>query len=168
MDDPVSLSWADSVMKRMSLEEKIGQLFMIDVYSNKDSAHVNRVLELVKEYKVGGVIFFQGGPKRQEEINSQLQNASELPLLVSIDGEWGISMRLDSTVRYPRQMTLGAAGDSALIYEMGRQIGRECKAMGIHINFAPVADINNNPANPVINSRSFGEVPGEVSAKIAA
>lgn len=157
LDDRASLSWADSVMRKMSLEEKIGQLFMIDVYSNKDSAHVNRVLDLIREYKVGGVIFFQGGPKRQEEINAQLQNASELPLLVSIDAEWGLSMRLDSTVRYPRQMTLGAAGDTTLIYEMGRQIGRECRAMGIHINFAPVADINNNPANPVINSRSFGE-----------
>ena len=161
--DESSEKWADSLLNVLSLDEKIGQLFMVEAYSNKDSSHVRQVTELIEEQKVGGLIFFQGGPDRQAFQTNLYQSKATIPLLVSIDGEWGLSMRLDSTIRYPRQMTLGATRSPQAIYEMGRQIGRECKAMGIHINFAPVADINNNPKNPVINSRSFGENKEDVA-----
>jgi beta-N-acetylhexosaminidase len=161
--DKVSVSWADSVLSTLTMEEKIGQLFMVEAYSNSDSAHVNKILTLIHDHHIGGLIFMQGGPERHAHLNNMFQSQSDIPLLISIDGEWGLSMRLDSTIRYPRQMTLGAGGDTANIYKMGRQIGRECKAMGIHVNFAPVADINNNPLNPVINSRSFGERKEDVA-----
>lgn len=159
-----SRQWADSVFNTLSYEQKIGQLFMVDAYSNRDSVHVAFIENLIKEYYIGGIIFFQGGPVRQAHLTNRYQSLSKIPLMIGIDGEWGLSMRLDSTIRFPRQMTLGAAGNDSLIYKMGLAIGRECKRMGIHINFAPVADINNNPLNPVINSRSFGEVKEKVTS----
>ncbi|MBL0342831.1 MAG: serine hydrolase [Bacteroidetes bacterium] len=157
-DNSNSRAWADSVLKSMSYEQKIGQLFMVDAFSNKDTAHTNFIERLIREFHIGGVIFFQGGPVRQALLTNRYQALAKVPLMIGIDGEWGLSMRLDSTIRYPRQMTLGAMGNDSLIYAMAKEIGRECRRMGIHINFAPVADINNNPLNPVINSRSFGEV----------
>ncbi len=159
-----SKQWADSVFESLSYEQKIGQLFMVDAYSNRDSDHVAFIEKLIKEYHIGGIIFFQGGPVRQALLTNRFQSLSKIPLMVGIDGEWGLNMRLDSTIRFPRQMTLGAGGNDSLIYKMGVAIGHECKRMGIHINFAPVADINNNPLNPVINSRSFGEVKEKVAS----
>ncbi len=156
-EDGEAISWADSVLSTLTLEEKVGQLFMVEAYSNKNADHEQEVLSFIREQKVGGVIFFQGGPERQQRMNAGFQKNARVPLMIGIDGEWGISMRLDSTIRYPRQMTLGANGNDSMIYRMGRQVGKECKTMGIHVNFAPVVDINNNPKNPVINSRSFGE-----------
>jgi len=155
--NPRSIAWADSVFNSLTYEQKIGQLFMVDAYSNRDSVQVNFISGLVKDYHIGGVIFFQGGPVRQANLTNYYQSLSSVPLFVGIDGEWGLSMRLDSTIRFPRQMTLGAGGNDSMIYRMASEIGRECRRMGIHLNFAPVADINNNPLNPVINSRSFGE-----------
>jgi len=149
--------WADSVLNSMSLDEKIGQLFMVAAYSNRNQAHVNELAKLIEAYKIGGLIFFQGGPLRQAHITNELQAKSDIPLWIGMDLEWGLAMRLDSTIKYPRQMTLGALENDSLIYAMGYEIGRQCKRLGIHINFAPVVDINNNPKNPVINSRSFGE-----------
>jgi beta-N-acetylhexosaminidase len=160
---PQSEAWADSVLSKLTYEQKIGQLFMIDAYSNRDTSHVAFIESLIKDYHIGGVIFFQGGPVRQANLTNYYQSIAKIPLLIGIDGEWGLSMRLDSTIRFPRQMTLGAAHNSKMIHEMGVEIGRECKRMGIHVNFAPVADINNNPRNPVINSRSFGEVKENVA-----
>lgn len=157
--------WVDSVMRSMSLREKIGQLMMVAAYSNKDERHVQALETLVREYHIGGVIFFQGGPVRQAVITNRLQAAAKIPLWVAIDGEWGLGMRLDSTLSYPRQMTLGALRDDAYIYEMGKQIAEQCRRIGVHINFAPVVDINNNPANPVIGYRSFGENKYRVAAK---
>ena len=152
-----SSQWADSVLKTMSYEEKIGQLFMVATWSNRDSVHTNYILKLIDSLHIGGLIFFQGGPLRQAYFTNLYQSRTRIPLMIAIDGEWGLSMRLDSTIRFPRQMTLSASNNDSLIYEMGKEIGNECKAMGIHVNFAPVVDINNNPLNPVINSRSFGE-----------
>jgi len=157
--------WVDSVMRSMSLRQKIGQLMMVAAYSNKDEQHVQVLETLVRDYHIGGVIFFQGGPVRQALITNRLQAIAKVPLWIAIDGEWGLGMRLDSTLSYPRQMTLGALRDDAYLYEMGKQIAEQCRRIGVHINFAPVVDINNNPANPVIGYRSFGENKYRVAAK---
>jgi len=159
----VKSGWADSVFKSLSPDERIAQLFMVAAYSDKDAAHVAEIAELVKEYKIGGLIFFKGSPYKQAHLTNFYQKNAKTPLFIAIDGEWGLSMRLDSTVIYPRQMMLGAVQDEKLIYEMGRQIAEQCKLMGIHINFAPVIDVNNNAANPVINNRSFGEIKEHVA-----
>jgi beta-glucosidase-like glycosyl hydrolase/CubicO group peptidase (beta-lactamase class C family) len=160
--------WVDSLMQTMSLEEKIGQLFMVAAYSNRDSSHVQEIEKLIKEYHIGGLIFFQGGPVRQAMLTNQYQASSRIPLMIGIDGEWGLAMRLDSTVKFPKQMTLGALGNDTLVYFMGLEIGRQCNRMGIHINFAPDVDVNSNPENPVINFRSFGSDKFNVARKSLA
>ncbi|HAN17730.1 MAG: hypothetical protein A2X13_08250 [Bacteroidetes bacterium GWC2_33_15] len=157
--------WVDSVMQELSIDEKIAQLFMVAAYSNKDQAHVDEITHLIRKNKIGGLIFFQGGPVRQAKLTNYYQSISEIPLLIAIDGEWGLGMRLDSTYKYPRQMMLGAVQNDSLIYQMGFDIGQQIKRLGIHINFAPVVDINNNHLNPVINARSFGENRENVSCK---
>lgn len=157
--------WVDSVYNSLSQRERIGQLFMVAAYSNKNEAHISSVEKLIKEYKIGGLIFFQGGPGRQINILNRLQKVSDVPLLIGFDGEWGLGMRLDSTYSYPRQMTLGAIQNDKLIYKMGEQIAEQCKRVGIHVNFAPVVDINVNPKNPVIGMRSFGENKEKVAIK---
>lgn len=150
-------AWADSVYQTLSVEERIGQLFMVAAYSNKDKEHEKELTKLVEKYHVGGLIFFQGGPVRQAAMYNRLQAVAEVPLWVGMDAEWGLEMRLDSTIRFPRQMTLGAIQNDSLIYRMGAEIARQSRRLGVQINFAPDVDINNNPKNPVINSRSFGE-----------
>lgn len=157
--------WADSVLETLSSQERIAQLLHVAAYSNRDSKHVAQIADLIKKYKIGGLIFFQGGPVRQADLTNYYQSISKVPLMISIDAEWGLKMRLDSTIKFPFQMALGAIKNDSLIYEMGREIARECVRMGIQINFAPVADINNNPNNPVINYRSFGENKYKVSHK---
>ena len=154
----IESNWAEEQLAQMTLDEKIGQLFMVAAYSGKDEAHFKEIDELITQYHIGGLIFFKGTPIKQAKLTNRFQKNAKIPLFIAIDGEWGLSMRLDSTVSYGRQMMLGALPDSSLIYEMGRQIGQACNELGIHINFAPVIDVNNNPKNPVINNRSFGEV----------
>ncbi|PKP39099.1 MAG: hypothetical protein CVT98_03300, partial [Bacteroidetes bacterium HGW-Bacteroidetes-15] len=158
-------TWVDSVMNSLTLREKIAQLFMVAAYSNKDQNHINEISELVKDEKIGGLCFFQGGPVRQANLTNLYQSLANVPLIISMDAEWGLGMRLDSTLSYPRQMALGAMDDSRLIYHMGADIANQLKRLGVHINFAPVVDVNNNPANPVINTRSFGENKESVSQK---
>jgi len=160
--------WVDSVYRSLSPEQRIGQLIMAAAYSNPNQVNETELLEMIRRYQIGGVIFFKGSPQRQVEMLNTLQAASNVPLLVGIDAEWGLNMRLDSTIKFPRQMALAAFDDDSLIYEMGREIARECKRLGIHVNFAPVADVNNNPNNPVINDRSFGENKYVVSRKSLA
>lgn len=162
---PQAEQWADSVLKTMSPEQRIAQLFMVAAWSNKDSVHIREIQKLIQDYGIGGLIFFQGGPIRQALLTNDYQAMSKVPLMIGIDGEWGLAMRLDSTVRFPRQMTLAAVADDSLIYEMGAEIARECKRIGIHVNFAPDADINDNPQNPVIGSRSFGDDREAVTRK---
>lgn len=163
---PVSSSgWVDSVFASMNTDQRLGQLFMVAAYSNKDSRHYLKLDTLVGQYGIGGLIFFQGGPKRQALLTNRYQNLAQVPLMIGIDGEWGLQMRLDSTMYFPKQMTLGAMRPLELIEDMGKAVGMQCKRLGIHINFAPVADINNNPNNPVIGVRSFGEVKEEVAMK---
>lgn len=157
--------WADSVLATLTIEEKIAQLMMVAAYSNKDEAHYAKIDQLISDHKIGGLIFFKGGPMRQANLTNRYQSKSKIPLMLSIDGEWGLAMRLDSTTRFPRQMLLGAIQNDSLIYEMGKEVGRQCKRIGLHVNFAPVVDVNNNPKNPVIGSRSFGELPMNVAKK---
>jgi beta-glucosidase-like glycosyl hydrolase/CubicO group peptidase (beta-lactamase class C family) len=161
----VATNWADSVFETLTPDERIAQLFMVAAYSNKDTNHTKKIDSLIIKNKIGGLIFMQGGPLRQARLINKYQKLSKVPLMVSIDGEWGLAMRLDSTIKYPWQMTLGAIQDEQLIYEMGVDIGEQCKRLGIHVNFAPVVDVNVNPKNPIINARSFGENKENVTNK---
>ncbi len=157
--------WADSVFSTLSLDERIAQLMMVAAYSNKDAKHEAEIETLVRERNIGGLIFFQGGPVRQARLTNRLQAAARTPLLLGMDLEWGLAMRLDSTIRFPRQMTLGALRDESLITYMGVEIARQMTRLGVHVSFSPVVDVNNNPANPVINDRSFGEDRENVARK---
>ncbi len=156
-DSIAQQKWVDSKYNAMSLDEKFGQLFMVSVASNQDKASTDRVLSLIKEEHIGGVIFSTGGPLRQAKLTNTYQKASEIPLIVGMDAEWGLAMRLDSTYAFPYNMTLGAITDNKVVEKVGRQIGAHAKRLGVHINFAPDIDINTNPKNPIIGSRSFGE-----------
>jgi beta-glucosidase-like glycosyl hydrolase/CubicO group peptidase (beta-lactamase class C family) len=167
-ESPAEQKWVDSIYTSLTLEERIGQLFMVAAYSNKDASHENGVEKLVTDYKVGGLIFFQGGPVRQARLTNRFQEKSKVPLFIGIDAEWGLAMRLDSTYRYPWNMTLGAVQDMKLIETMGQQMAMQAKRMGIHFNFAPVLDINTNPANPIIGNRSFGEEKFNVTERASA
>jgi beta-glucosidase-like glycosyl hydrolase/CubicO group peptidase (beta-lactamase class C family) len=157
--------WADSLMATMTLDEKIGQLFMVAAYSNKEAAHEKQILQLIQQYKIGGLIFMQGGLLRQARLTNQYQAASKIPLMIAMDAEWGLSMRIDSTFKFPKQLTMGALPNEKLIYDMGKEMARQCKRLGVHISFSPVLDINNNPNNPVIGYRSFGEDKFSVALK---
>ncbi|HYG53397.1 MAG TPA: glycoside hydrolase family 3 N-terminal domain-containing protein, partial [Flavobacteriales bacterium] len=163
-----AIAWADSLLKKMSIDEKVGQLFMVSAYSNRDTAHEKEIADAIKNYHVGGLIFFQGGPVRQARLTNKYQEMAKVPLYIGMDAEWGLSMRIDSTVRYPKQMALGAVQNDTLIEKMGIHIAKECRRLGVHINFGPVADVNNNSANPVINIRSFGENKDKVVKKAIA
>ena len=161
-------TWVDSVFNRLTLDQRIGQLFFADVYSNQGKSHVDAITALINNHHIGGLIFFHGGPISQAVLTNKLQEISKTPLLVSIDAEWGLGMRLDSCVSFPRQMTLGAIKDIDLIRQMGVEIGQQCRRMGIHISFSPLADVNNNPLNPVIGNRSFGENSHDVAKRALA
>ena len=165
LTDPDEM-WAQTKLATMTLEEKIGQLFMIRAHSDKGPDHIKSVEEQIKKYKVGGLCFFQGTPTKQAELTNKYQRLSDTPLMVAIDAEWGLGMRhLGDAVSFPKQLTLGAVSDNTLIYEMGQSIAGHLKRIGVHVNFAPVVDINNNPSNPVIHNRSFGEDIFEVATK---
>lgn len=160
--------WVDSVFNKLSRKERIAQLFMIRAHTDKGKRFEDSIANVIRKERIGGLVFFQGGPGRQAALTNHYQSISEVPLLIAMDGEWGLGMRLDSTISYPYQMTLGAIQDNSLIYEMGRQIALDFKRLGMHVNFAPDADINNNPKNPVIGFRSFGDNKYNVTAKAGA
>ncbi|TDI78985.1 MAG: beta-N-acetylglucosaminidase [Bacteroidetes bacterium] len=160
--------WVDSIYGNMSLQEKVGQLFMADVFSSDPKLKTNKVKDLIKDYYIGGVIFSKGGPKRQAKLNNEFQALAKTKLLVGMDAEWGLAMRLDSTFAYPWNMTLGAVKDNDLIEQVGKRIGDHSKRLGVHFNFAPVVDINTNPNNPIIGNRSFGEDKENVTEKAIA
>lgn len=149
--------WVDSVFRSLNKKQRIAQLMIVRAHSNLGHEHVESITELIKKYKVGGLCFFQGGPVRQANLTNYYQSITKTPLLITIDGEWGLGMRLDSVIAFPHQLMIGAVPDAQLVYRAGKAIGEQCKRLGIQVNFAPVVDINNNPANPVINDRSFGE-----------
>ena len=160
---PTEVAWVDSVFNSLTPEQRLGQLFMVAAYSNKDHTHVERIERQVRNQNIGGVMFMQGGPRRQAIMTNRLQAAAKVPLLIAMDAEWGLDMRLDSSAHFAKQMTLGAMDDPKYVYEMGRNIARKMRALGVHIDFAPVLDVNSNPGNPVIGNRSFGEDQNQVS-----
>ena len=155
--------WVDSVYNRLTPRERIGQLFMVAAYSGGKNFNEEKITQLVGAGQVGGLIFMQGGPARQALLTNKYQALAKVPLLLAMDAEWGLGMRLDSVQNYPRQMMLGATRDTVLMYRIGAAIAAQCRRLGVHVNFAPDIDVNNNPANPVINTRSFGENKYEVA-----
>jgi beta-N-acetylhexosaminidase len=157
--------WVETTLQRLTAAERIAQLLHIPAWSDKGPEHEAEVEALVKKYSPGGIIFFQGTARRQAELSNRYQAVAKVPMLLSIDGEWGLAMRLKDTQAFPYQLTLGALQHDNLIYEMGRAIGRQCRRIGLHINFAPTVDINTEPANPVIGFRSFGSDPERVAQK---
>ncbi|MCF8452353.1 MAG: glycoside hydrolase family 3 [Pedobacter sp.] len=160
--------WVDAVFRKLSKRERIAQLFMVRAHTDKGKAFEDSIAKLIRKERIGGLVFFQGGPARQAVLTNRYQSVSKVPLLISMDAEWGLGMRLDSTISYPYQLTLGAIQDNKLIYEMGKQVAMDFKRIGMQVNFAPVADINNNPKNPVIGIRSFGDNKYNVAAKVTA
>ena len=157
--------WVDSVFATLSQEEKIGQLMMVIADPKSDNRNMQKLMRYLNELKIGGVLFHKGDPVTQADVTNRLQKASRVPLFISLDGEWGLSMRLSGTTRFPRNMMLGAIENDSLITLYGEEVGRQCKEMGIHINFAPALDVNSNTENPVIGTRSFGENPQAVADK---
>ena len=160
--------WADSVFKTLSEDERIAQLIMvrlsgIDLKTRIISFYDSTIERDIKKYNIGGICLFQGSPVKQAALINKFQAIAKTPILIAIDGENGVGMRFDSVAALPRMMMLGALKDKSLAYKYGQWVGEQCKQMGIQINFAPVADINNNPNNPVINDRSFGENKYEVA-----
>ncbi len=160
--------WVDSIMKNMTIDEKIGQLFMVQAYSNLDQKHEDFINEMITKYHVGNLIFMQGTPQKQALLNNKYQALSKVPLMIGFDGEWGLDMRLKNTYRFPWNMTLGAIRNDSLVKQFGEHLGKHCKRLGIHVNFAPVVDININPKNPIIGNRSFGESKENVTQKAIA
>jgi beta-N-acetylhexosaminidase len=156
--------WVDSVYNSLSTEERIAQLLVVRA-NQPNQEYDKRIDDYIRTYNIGGVTFFKGQPQTQLRQTNRWQQMAKTPLFVSIDAEWGLAMRLDGTVSYPLQMTLGAVTNQDLIYQMGRQIAEQCQRLGIHMNFAPVVDVNNNAENPVIGMRSFGDNTTNVSSK---
>lgn len=160
--------WAQKTLNSLSLEEKIGQFFMVATWSGKDEAHQAETEKLIREQKIGGLIYFQGNRENLKKSIVRMQAASKIPLLTGMDAEWGAAMRLSNEERFPYAYTIGTADDPQLTEKIGAMMAQECRELGIHINFTPVADVNSNPSNPVIGFRAFGEDPSEVSVQVAA
>src|SRR6195952_5373887 len=164
-----SSQWVDSVFKTLSEDQKIAQLMVVRLSTGNAAKtevvfHKKEVEEAIRKYNIGGICLFQGGPVTQANFINYFQSIAPTPILICIDGENGVGMRMDSVEGLPRQMMLGALSDPALIYQYGKLVGEQCKRAGIQVNYAPVVDINNNPDNPVINDRSFGEDKYKVSS----
>ena len=157
--------WVDSVYNSLNETQRLGQLFNIAAYSNQTEKQYAALEDIIFKYNVGGLTFFQGGPVRQAILTNRYQAVAPTPLLIAMDAETGVGMRLDSVFTFPKQLTLGAIEDDAIVYAMGKEIAYQFQRMGMHINFAPVVDINSNPNNPVIGTRSFGENKDNVSHK---
>jgi len=160
--------WVDSLMDKLTLKEKIGQLFIYTLSPVDSKRNLVLLNDVIDTYKVGGLLFSGGKVSNQAQLTNRAQKRSRLPLMITFDGEWGLAMRLRGTPVFPKNMVLGCIQDNRLIYEYGREMARQCRTLGIQVNFAPVADVNINPHNPVINSRSFGENPIWVADKVIA
>lgn len=155
--------WVDSVYNTMSIDDKVGQLFIPIVESN--SSWKTRIAGYIQNYKVGGLLFSKGTLANQADITNYAQGISKIPLMITLDGEWGLSMRLQDAPSYPRNLVIGAISDDEIVRLYGEEIARQSKEMGIHVNFAPVLDVHSNPQNPVIGSRAFGENASNVAKK---
>lgn len=164
--DPIAQQkWVDSVYTSLDTRQRVGQLFMARAVSNNNKSNEAQVARLINNHEIGGVIYSTGGPVKQAKLNNTYQAISNVPLLIGMDAEWGLSMRLDSTYAFPYNMTLGAVTDNKIVEQVGRQIGEHSKRIGVHFNFAPAVDINTNPKNPIIGNRSFGEDRDNVTGK---
>lgn len=167
-DSLAQAQWVNRIYDSMSLEEKVGQLFMVDIFSSKPKKETDYIKTLIRDYHIGGVIFSKGGPMRQARLTNEYQAASKVPLLIGMDAEWGLAMRLDSTYAFPWNMTLGAIDDNSLIEKTGKHIALHAKRLGVHYDFLPSVDVNINPENPIIGNRSFGENRDRVTQKAIA
>lgn len=156
-------NWVDSVYRTMSLDDKIGQTITVITTGENTAANKQKLTNFVKNQRVGGIIFLKGTPQEQAAITNACQQAADVPLMISIDGEWGLSMRLENTTRFPKNMMIGAIQEDSIVYYYGLEVARQCHEMGIHVNFAPDLDVNSNPDNPVIGIRSYGENPKRVA-----
>ena len=156
-------AWADSVMSVLTPLERLEQLIVPRLDLKGDAAGRQAIRRMVTKHHVGGILLGKGTLADYVTLINEAQAASKVPLMVTLDGEWGLAMRVSDAPRYPYNMALGAIRDKRLLYEYGREVGRECRAAGINVDFAPVLDVNSNPANPVIGMRSFGEVPQRVA-----
>ena len=161
-------AWIDSTYKALSPKQRISQLFMMPIWGERNELFKDTMVDLVKNHQIGGIIFMRGTPERQVDWLNQLQAVSNLPMLVAMDAEYGLAMRLKNTVKMPNQMTMGAISDNKLIEKMGAAMAQQCLRVGTNVSFSPVADVNNNPNNPVINFRSFGEDKYAVADKAIA
>lgn len=168
MQDKQCQRWVDSLLHKLTLKEKIGQLFIYTIAPVETKRNLTLLRDAVTTYKVGGLLFSGGKLQNQAQLTNTAQKLSKLPLMITFDGEWGLSMRLRGTPVFPRNMVLGCIQDNRLLYEYGREMARQCHELGVQVNFAPVADVNINPHNPVINTRSFGENPVQVADKVIA
>nr|MDA3818291.1 hypothetical protein [Prolixibacteraceae bacterium] len=164
----VEKQWVDSLIGNMSLKEKVGQLIMVTTYPSQGEANEQQIISYIKKHHIGGVLFLRNTPSQIIRSVKRYQSAAEVPLFMALDAENGLSFRLDSVIRYPHAMGLGALKNDSLIYRMGREVGQQLRTLGLNLNFAPVADVNSNPQNPIINYRSFGENPGRVVKKSLA
>ncbi|BEH00313.1 glycoside hydrolase family 3 N-terminal domain-containing protein [Bacteroides sedimenti] len=160
--------WVEHTLSRMSEKERIGQLFIHTVTSETSKANKKKIRKVIRESKVGGLLFSKGDMYDQAIMTNYAQSQTKIPLMITFDGEWGLSMRLANTPVFPKNMVLGCIQNDRLIYEYGQEMARQCREMGVSVNFAPVADVNRNPNNPVINVRSFGEEPHDVADKVVA
>ena len=160
--------WVDSVYSGLNLQEKVGQLIVTTFPAKVDKQKKKQIRDLVKKYKIGGLLFAEGTPEEQAILTNIAQKNSKVPVMITFDGEWGLSMRLEGTPYFPKNAALGCIEDNHLIYEYGREVAREFRELGVHVNFAPDADVNTNPLNPVIHVRSFGEDPKKVAEKVVA
>lgn len=157
--------WADSVYASLNPRQRIGQLFMPVVAPGDTVYGLSNMIHYVKNNQVGGLLVSKGTAKEYATLVNEAQKLSKVPLLIAIDGEWGVSMRVSDAIVFPRNLSLGAINDELLLYEYGKEVGRECRELGIHIDFAPVMDVNSNPDNPVIGNRSYGEQTTNVTRK---
>jgi beta-glucosidase-like glycosyl hydrolase len=157
--------WINAQIKSMTLRQQIAQLFVVACYPERGEKYINEISDIIRNEQAGGIIWGECSPTVCIETLNRLQSQVNIPLLVTIDAEWGVAMRLDSVIKFPQQLTLGAIQDNGLIYEFGTEVAEQCRKIGVHFNFAPVVDINNNPDNPVINMRSFGENKYKVTEK---
>ena len=167
-DSQACKDWVETRLEEMTLKEKIGQLFIHTVALQDTEVNRKNIRDAVKEYKIGGLLFSGGTLDTQVKLTNYAQELAEVPIMITFDGEWGLAMRLKEIPAFPRNRVLGAIQDDELLYEYGKEVAKQCREIGVHVNFAPVADVDNNPLNPVINTRSFGGDPRNVARKVVA
>ena len=166
--DKKAVKYADSVYAKLSMDERIGQLYIVALYTNKDQNHISGVRKLVEQERIGGIILMQDDAEQEIALVNEFQKKSRVPMLFGMDAEWGLYQRIKTAHKFPWAMTLGAIQDNNLVYEMASKIAEDAKKMGIYWNFAPVVDVNTNPKNPIIGNRSFGSDVQNVIAKALA